>query len=280
MRAPKRRFVDLQVDEVSLVDTPANEIPFLVTKNHTEDDDMTVKSAPATEEQTTKGAEAVPVTQTETAAPEAVQKALDAVNSIVAKVASLVEKAAPAAPAAAGDKPAEEKPTEKAAEKPAEAAPATAAAAVATVTKSAEELMVELSETIQKGARLTPARVEQIKQAIDTLKLVIEGVAQGTSPSTNTPQAANVPSGIQSQLGANEKPVIKAGDVDVAEGFAKLTKAIEGLTESLTKSVETQKALEQRVEQIEKAKPAPSGEGEQGTNTTTKKSTGMWTGIL
>jgi hypothetical protein len=74
----KRRFVGLDTEEVSLVDTPANEVEFLVMKN-TEDPSMGA----------TAKKEVVPV-DAEEAVDGDVTKALSHVNAIVDKIAGLV----------------------------------------------------------------------------------------------------------------------------------------------------------------------------------------------
>lgn len=216
------------------------------------------------------------VLQAEGQDPEAVQKALEAVNKIVGSVVSLVTKAkgkpmaddeeeegdSKAPPFKA--KKAEEKPVEKSEEKPAEKK-------TEEVVKSAEDALNELGDSIKKAARLTPARIEKIREAMETLKLVIEGVEQGTAPSTKTPEGSFGATGVKPPT---EKPVIKSAEG--GDALERITKALEGLGEEVKKAIG---GLNDRIDSIEKAKPAPAGEGESGTQTkTTQKS--LWGGII
>lgn len=83
-KEPKRRFDSLDTDEVSLVDTPANESPFLVTKN--QENNMSTKN------QNTNGEEGVRVPVEIEGGSDAVTKAMEHVNSIVDNIANLVKK--------------------------------------------------------------------------------------------------------------------------------------------------------------------------------------------
>lgn len=90
----KRRFVGLDTQEVSLVDSPANEVEFLVVKNDTEDQRM---SATAKKQREAEGGD-------DNDESSDVSKALAHVDGIVAKITQLVTKGErPAAPAEGGD---------------------------------------------------------------------------------------------------------------------------------------------------------------------------------
>lgn len=84
-KKPTRRFLKLDTNEVSLVDVPANEIPFLVTKNQdqTENEDM---SAQAGNQNTDGDRVEVQVDGSDSA----VQKAIQHVNSIVDNITKVV----------------------------------------------------------------------------------------------------------------------------------------------------------------------------------------------
>ncbi len=217
------------------------------------------------------------VSQAEGQDPEAVQKALEAVNKIVSSVVSLVKAKAkpmadddeeedPKAPPFKAKKAEEEKkPVEKSEEKPVEKK-------TEEVVKSAEDALNELGDSIKKAARLTPARIEKIREAMETLKLVIEGVEQGTSPSTKTPDGSFGASQVK-PTGTEPKPVVKS---EGGDAFDRIVKALEGLGDEVKKAIG---GLTERVDNIEKAKPAPAGEGEQGTQTKTV-SKSMWGGVI
>jgi hypothetical protein len=106
----KRRFVGLDTQEVSLVDSPANEVEFLVVKNDTEDQKMSATAA-AKKQREAEG--------DDTDESSDVSKALAHVDGIVAKITQLVTNKSehPAPPAEGGDDDEEdtETPTEKAA---------------------------------------------------------------------------------------------------------------------------------------------------------------------
>lgn len=216
------------------------------------------------------------VSQAEGQDPEAVQKALEAVNKIVGSVVSLVKAKgkmddeedddkgkAPPFKAKKAEEKTEEKPVEKSEEKPAEAAKEE-------VVKSAEDALLELGTAIQKAARLTPARIEKIKEAMETLKLVIEGVEPGTAPSTKTPDGSFGASQVK-PVGTEGKPVVKSAEGDSMD---RIVKALEGLGEEVKKAIG---GLTERVDNIEKAKPAPAGEGDSATQKTQKS---IWGGVL
>lgn len=84
-KKPKRRFLKLDTNEVSLVDVPANEVPFLVTKNQDqmENEDM---SAQAGNQNVDGESVQVQVDGSESS----VQKAIEHVNSIVENITKVV----------------------------------------------------------------------------------------------------------------------------------------------------------------------------------------------
>lgn len=81
----KRRFVGLDTEEVSLVDSPANEVEFLVVKN-TEDPSMSATAAAK------KQRVQVEATEDDETNSSDVAKALEHVNGIVDKITALVAK--------------------------------------------------------------------------------------------------------------------------------------------------------------------------------------------
>lgn len=282
----QRRFVDLEVDEVSLVGSPANEVPFLVTKSKrkVEDPSMVAKAEKQTEDSQT-----VQVEQSSEASAEVVRKCLASVESIVKNVVSIQKGEA--------QEPAEEalditkgvtvaqllaksgmdgdtlKSALSALNKAGVditktlSAPADTAKAETPKAQSSEELMDMFSSVIQKAARLTPARVKQLQDAQELLKLVLEGVSVGESPKTKTPDGQNPGSGIQTQLAKSAEP----SEV--------VTKSLEAVTTGLAQITTVLKGLSDRIETIEKAKPPSSSDGV--TTTDTKKAkTSLFAGVI
>lgn len=318
-RDPSRRFLQLEVDEVSVVDTPANEVEFLVTKNDLSEESPMGEPAVKEPAQT----QTVPVEQEVTGEEERVNKALTAVNGIVANIVSLAKGGA-SADGNSGEPQGEPEPTETekakkgkknfgqmmketlskaglqgdALEKavddaakamgfnrdqefPTASPPVTKAAEPEPAPESStddqsEASMMALADSIQKAARLTPARVAKLSEALELLKLVIEGVQPNTSPPTRTPGNASFgASGVQSLMQPNTPPrVTKSADGGEDEVLTQIAKGLTGLTEAF-------KDLNTRVEKVEKARPAPNSEDNGGTNgkpTETKKS--LWAGVL
>lgn len=99
MHQAKQRFLDLDVEEISVVDKPAIEVEFLVTKRM-EESSMEIQDQDATvteTEKNTDGAGVVPVDAPASNEDAAVNKALENVAQMVENIAK-----------AAGVKPAEE----------------------------------------------------------------------------------------------------------------------------------------------------------------------------
>ena len=301
---PKRRFVKLKTKEVSLVDTPAIEVEFAVIKNDdTEDDDMA--GAASATEQTTDDAQRVPV---EVDGGEAVVDALKHVNAIVERIENIAKGAntqtEPAAEPATEEKP-EETETEKAltvqglleaaglkddvlksalasvekAGHKADSQIGSGAKAEETTTEKADEEPAEdedppmtlqsFADTVQKAARFTPGRVQKLKEAADILKLIIEGIAPNQSPATRVPTVGQHSEGNATRAalaGADPQPVMKASDT---------IEALKGLTGVL-------KALDERVESIEKARNGSNSADEEAdtseSDADVKKT--LWTGVL
>lgn len=291
----KRRLLKIVTNEVSLVGTPANQQEFLVTKN-TEDESMPNTNDQATGEEVA----AVAVSQETQGSPADVAKALEGVNAILNTVIKAVNGAEPA-DASAGA----EEDTEKAAKEPdammkafmdagldkAAAAKACAAAKkfnlppMPPVKKEGEGEAAETQEgaaetqkgedenplalvidALQKGARFTPPRVKQLKEALELLKLVMEGIGHGEAPKAKLPGSTS--------FGASG---VKKGEEQVDDA---VTKALSQLTETVASLAEIVKGLGGRVDGIENARPASNSlEGDGGTDTKpTKKSASLWAG--
>jgi len=304
----KRRFLKLNVGEVSLVDSPANEVEFLVTKNLEEN---------VMGEQQANAAERVEVEQAAGGESD-VQAVLKHVSAIVENIASVAkaeggQASAPAIAAATGGETATETESEEDVEKssftammktagvtlskeqmdklkaagfdPSQSFP-TAKKPMAKTSKAAEPateaeavaetvLTIEgLSSLITKAKKFTPGRIEKLKGAVEALKGLLEeidSVPQGTNPGVS-------PSGSQSFGSSGVKGLAEGSNVDTSKAkdptMADVLKAVNGL-------VEVVKGLGSEVESIKKARPASESlEAKGGTETNTKKSGNIWSGLL
>lgn len=136
--------------------------------------------------------------------------------------------------------------------------------------------MATLASAVQKAAAFTPARIKALQDAQDILKLVLEAVSPGTSPSSKVPavQTHGNPSSVSDLTKPNTKPSVptmKSADGEeqgqVVELLKSLSTAVGGLVD--------------RVEAIEKARPGSNSVADQGgTDTNTQKSASMWKGVL
>lgn len=289
----KQRFLDLVVGEISIVDTPANEVEFLVVKRLTEGE-------MATEQQTT--AKAAENTGAEVVNLQAdgegdnVAKALEQVNTLVQTIAKSIKDAAapapaaPAAPAAAApaapaadvekakkgkqrdmykaqlekagvkDKDLEKAMSEYDGAEPAEqpttkAAEPAPAPAVDTEEATAQKALELLGVAIAKAKTFTPKRQDALKAAVEQLQTLMAELAPAPA--------------------AGQTPAADIGN----SGLVALTKAIGDLTKTVTESIETTKALGERVTKVEQTREAPTALGNEGTDTQeTKKS--FWHGVL
>jgi len=306
---PKRRFLKLNVGEVSLVDSPANEKEFLVTKN-LEENVMGEQQANAAErveiEQAAGGeSDVASVLKHVSTIVENIAKAVKAENGQASAPAIAAATGTPAAteseededveksltealkamgiePTAeqlakakkAGFDPAQKFPTAK---KPLEKETKKAAAAPTEAEAVAETVLTieGLSSLITKAKKFTPGRIEKLKGAVEALKGLLEeidSVPQGTNPGVS-------PSGTTTFGASGIKGSLTAGDnVDTSKAkeptMADVLKAVNGLAEVV-------KGLGGEVESIKKARPASESlEGKGGTDTETKKSAGLWSGLL
>lgn len=310
----KQRFLDLSVNEISVVDKPAIEVEFLVTKRIEEDqmEDMD-QDVTVTAEKNETGAEIVSVDAPASNEDAAVNKALENVAAMVENIAKAVgvnayssAKDETQETAKSDEKKVSNEETTKAKTKA--ATPATLRALYEKQLKAAgvkgeafekamsefdeaaktekettknteEESKVEteksdkdhdaeaikslelLEQAINKAKTFTPGRIAQLKSISEQLQKLLSGVMevpQGGSPKTSVPGV---------------------GMHGNASAVQQLTKSVERLTEAVTKSVEGQSQLSERVEAIEKARnPATALENEISETSETKK--GFWTGVL
>lgn len=303
---PKRRFLKLKTGEVSLVDSPANEIEFLVTKN--------LEENVMGEQHGSVSADAERVEVEQTGGESDVASVLKHVNAIVENIASVVKAQSPLASApaiaaateteadddsddaeveksitaalkAAGIEPTEEQmkkmkaagfdPSQKfpTAKKPMEkTSKAKAAPAVEAAVEETALTIEGLSGLITKAKKFTPGRIEKLKGAVEALKGLLEEidtVPQGTNPGVS-------PAG-GGQFGASGIKVLTekaAGEPsDLVKAVTELANVVKGLAETTQKTAE-------KVESIEKARPASASlEAQGGTDTKVAKSA-LWSGVL
>jgi hypothetical protein len=291
--------LELKVDEVSLVDLPANESDFVVVKSQAaqEEEIMSGKNATAETENNT---ERVPVEVPDSSDPN-VAKALEHVSNIVesitkslqtpaAKPAETVEETDKAKnkkgggysmrdmvktllPKASEDEISKHLETLKKSGLDVEAVLAattkaveTAPAAPAPAAPTREEVLSDFIDAVSKAKSFTPERIDALKQMMETLKLMLQEVAPGASPNTSTPPLKVSPSsGIQ--------------DLMANKSLEPLVKALEGLKEAVEKSNAKVEGLEKEVTAIKSAKPAPASEQDDSAAPKPVKK-GFWGGVL
>ena len=287
------------------MDSPANEVEFLVTKN-LEEQVMGEQH---------ESAERVVVEQT--GGESDVANVMKHVNSIVESIATVVkaqggQASAPVLVAAAGTvvatetdeedveksltealkamgieptaeqlakakkagfDPAQKFPTAK---KPLDKEKATMKSAASEVEAFAETaLTIEgLSSMITKAKKFTPGRIEKLKGAVEALKGLldeIEVIPQATMPGVSPGGSTTFgPSGVKGLTDGENVDTSK----NAGPSLTDVLKAVNGLAEVV-------KGLGTEVEAVKKARPASASlEGQGGTETNTKKSSNIWGGIL
>jgi len=311
----KRRFVGLSTEEVSLVDAPANEVEFLIVKNQ-EDPSMgaTAEKKEAVrvplevegEDSVTKALEHVNgivdkiaglvSTKKETKAPSdgggdepkpeegggdesETEEGDTEVETQVEKTSlkALLTKAgmdatqmktAMAKLKAAGFDPEQGFPNAKKPLKPEKKV------AKADEDEVAEPLtMASLASAVQKAAAFTPQRIKALQSAQEILKLVLEAVTPGTSPdSTVAPVSSHGNQSAVTELTNPKKKPTVTGTLKAGDGDDAVVSTLKALAGAVDKLVD-------RVEAIEKARPASNSLGGDVTDTATKKSS-MWSGVL
>jgi len=290
----KREFVDLKVDEVSLVDSPANEMEFAIVKSLNKQEDNMAKDKKTevtkAEEAETDAAAATPAPEAEVenvpvevakAESDAVQQAMDQVTDIVKGIAEQIKadkteeevtksdggdggdgEEAPAA----DDAPAAEEESAAEDEETSDDAPAST-----TEEDEVEKTLDGLAAAIEKAKAFTPKRREQLEKAIEQLQVLLAGLNPVKPPQ---------PMG--------QAPAVKTPGPGFMSGIQKMTEAIEGLTKALDDQqnkigelVETNKNLNERIEDIEKTRqPSTSVDDEGDTDTETKTQKSFWSNVL
>lgn len=263
----KQRFLELSVDEVSVVDSPANESDFVVIKSlntHKEVGEMANKQN--VNKDASQVAEQVPV-EVEAPDTDAVSKALTQVTDLVANIAKATG-AAPAAPeietpAAPGDGTSKQS-TEKSESAPAD--DAQPAMDEDMLNEAVSKAVEGVFQGLQKARTFTPKREEALKAAIEQLndlakELGMTKIPVGQSPPVSTPSGAS--------FGAS--------------GVQQLTKALEGVQSVVQSMQDAAKSLGDRLEAVEKtrnpsvAAPSDSNDGDDDEVSTEKS---LWKGVL
>jgi hypothetical protein len=320
-RKPKRRFLDLQVDEVSVVDSPANESEFLVAKNLEE-----VEMGKANE-----AVDDVERVSVEASGGDDVAKALQHVSEIVDNITTTLSKSK-TPPPAKGTKPGAKKPKDEEDEDDDDVSKSVVQTTIPLVdvlkaiglegesmkvaiaklsqvgidpkqsigsgepvkkTAAAEETSKEttsvekadeeveaaaspltidsLADIIHKAKRFTPERIAKLKDAYNTLKILIEAVDVGDTPKTKTPAlgVASLP-GLEPMM-ERTAVTIKNGD-PVLNALAEVTKAL-GVLAARQEEIVTE------VSSIKKARP-DSNSIEDGVTETKKAKQSLWAGVL
>lgn len=286
----KHEYIELTVEELSVVDRPANQKEFAVIKCVESDTEKGVEPmADQTVESTARveaaNVEVVPVEVAKNEDDSAMTQALEQLDTITKSVAAL---GAQVATEEGGEKP-EVETTEKAAKetpttvfqaalkangvkgealttamKKYEKVCACGAAPVAKADESeavtdddtdGNEFMGQLATAVNKAKVLTPKRLAALKALQEQLAKMIgemEGIPHSKSPKTKVPK--------NNSFGAS--------------GLSPIMKGIEAVTKSIGD-------LGARIEKIEKTRQGSKTLGETGTATPTQKADGeFWSGAI
>lgn len=260
---PLRRFVDLEVDEVSLVDSPANEKEFAILKRVEEEmpndvKEVIEKEATSSDEKLEEETDNKEVSEKkeEEVSVDPEKIVTEAVEKAIGKVTGLIESIAKKSNEKNEDAPKEtvpEKVEEVAPEKTEEAAPE-----VAETPEVAPE-----ATPVEKAKRFTPTRIQTLKEVAATIQTLVGEIADASQPE-------------------EEKEVSKSAEKDeTQEVFKSLTQTLGDLKTSFQSFLSTSKTLNDRLEVIEKSiQPSQSVEGNGGTDTDVKKDNNIWKGLL
>lgn len=306
----KQRFLELNVNEISVVDKPAIEVEFLVTKR-LEDDKMAGENT-ATTEKGANGAEIVSIEHEVAGDDAAVNKALETVASMVENIAKAVgvraEQPVPATPVTEVQLTSTEVDAEKAKTTPHKlykAAMEKAGVAGDELTKAMEAFdkamppwlqgkdtakSVDAPATSVAPATEQPTEEQQAQKALELLGQAVEKARKFTPARVD--QLKAIVGQLQKLLGdVTEVPAGTSPGVSTPTGtglgassVTKLIGGIEALTTAVNKSIIDQQTLATRIEAIEKARQpskALDNESNDGSiETTTKNNKAFWKGIL
>jgi hypothetical protein len=269
----KQRFVKLDVGEVSLVDAPANEAPFIVVKSQGASD-MSEKTAATPE----TPAAAAPAATTAPVAVAATPAAPD--GGEVAVLKGLVEKLTATV-------------TEFTAQATKAKEPAPEVEGQMSLTISPDGSVIVNGQPVAKGKTFTPARKATLKAVLSETFKMLADVDQDTAKSfleeTAKGMGGSYSQGVTPQgTGNGGHSVTKAEDVEAA-----VTKAKGELeAKHASEIAEVKKSLDEARAQITKqgeeiavitkarAPGNAAGDGAGGTDKPVEKSAGMWNGVL
>lgn len=268
---PKRRFLDLSVEEVSIVDSPANEQMFVVIKNLNEE----VNSMPGTKEVEKNAADVVKsdenqeptkvAVEANPATDEAVAKAMAQVTNLIENISkSFNQETVKDVETKSSDSKSDVSKNE---EKPGESEEAETKKNEESASDFADEdsTLAMLSSAIEKAKGFTPKRQAAFKAAVQALnnlakELGMQEIPVGSFPATSTPSGTMF-------------------------GASSITKSLEEYTGTITKALgdlaEVTKGLNARIEKVEKMSvPSKSVENEGGTDSNVTKSESIWKGVI
>jgi hypothetical protein len=275
----KQRFVELEVGEVSIVDSPANEKEFAVIKNLNEEvgdmaDDNVKKNMDESESEAQQDAPEKVSVEVDKATDKAVAKAMGQVTEMISNISKAVGAATEKSEskpegAEKSEKQDGEESTEETGDAEVQKDKENADAQEASEDVSednVEKTLTALAQAVEKAKRFTPKREAALKAALAQLttlakELGMTEIPVGASPPVSTPKGAT--------FGASSTGVSKA----LEELTGKLNEALAGIQE-------TTKGLTERVEKMEETRmPSKSVDGEGGTDTQ-KTNKSFWAGVL
>lgn len=297
-RDAKRRFLALKVDEVSLVDSPANEQEFIVIKRLATEETTTMGAAAiqqpapagapaAAEANVAKVAEGQTTTTNPEAVPVQVEKAADETSAkVLAQVEKLTEMIAkgfaPSAPVESDVEKANKKAKAKeemqkklegaglkgvALEKAVDAALAAEEAPTAKAAEPAEGAADEgeaVSKTLEALAEVIQKAKTFTPKREKAMKTLMEDLQKLLSDMSSAP--------------ATQAPA----SIVPGSGLSDIKKALEEVVATMKEHVTTTtKALAERVESIEKTRnPSQSVEPAAAPAKTTETKKSLWSGVL
>ena len=241
----KQRLLKINVEEVSVVDSPAIEEEFVIIKRLQED-----KMADKKVEKKTEGIEEDKIEKVEVEVPDAVEAVMKKVSELMDDVKKAskeeVEK----------EEDTEATPKEKVETLPKEEAPAKEEEKKEEeedVEKKQDDILKSIEECISKARRFTPQREEQLKTSINSLQTLLEDI------SPESPEAEET--SVEKKKGEDK--------------YSKLLKGLETMIDSFTE-------INKRVETIEKRRqPTTSVEEDSTTDKTNEKvEKNLWSGVL
>lgn len=297
----KRKFLKVSVDEVSLVDEPANESPIAVMKRKETDDMSTPAEATNKNTPAAQSGAPTPVTKDAGADVEHVDVEAEGSEDVLKRLTSAVEALVAkntdgeddVAKAKAKGKPPfmedEETKTKKAAltaqlkkaglsDKDIEKAVSTAfgvkksadgdeVAATVTKDEAAMDVLEALGEVISKAKKFTPKRLAQLTEVTTKLQGLLNDLNSG-KPDEGGDDAGDTGASVQKSKDGEAAPAAPAPALDIEAAIAKALKPVLDELETVKKTRTPSTAAST---ETDGAKPPVT------TETTTKS---FWSGVL